>query len=198
MSSAQVRNLKIFCSTWIAPRRLAGAGERAVELHPAVARLAGDLDAREVLARRDLQVGERLVVLQVARCSCGWMSLISRASSSRASTSLSPARKSMSATSPIQSRMRGSSAAAFVEVAAGPAAEVLRLADVDHPALGVLHQVDARACRETCRTFVGRSASGKGWSPAVWRVGHANSVAGVRRRPSFLGGHRRGRPGMGV
>ncbi len=32
MSSVQVRNLKIFCSTWIAPAQAAGAGERPVEL----------------------------------------------------------------------------------------------------------------------------------------------------------------------
>src|SRR6059058_1414575 len=43
----------------------------------------------------------------------GWMSLISRASIRRASTSLSAGRKSTSTTSPIQSAIRGSSAAVF-------------------------------------------------------------------------------------
>ena len=41
------------------------------------------------------------------------MSLMSRASISSASTSLSAGRKSTSRTSPIQSRIRGSSSAAF-------------------------------------------------------------------------------------
>ena len=76
------------------------------------------------------------------------MSLISRASISRASTSLSAARKSMSATSPIQSQIRRSLGGRLLEVRAGPAAQVLRLADVDDPPLGVLHQVDAGRGRE--------------------------------------------------
>src|SRR5262249_46133405 len=43
----------------------AGAGERPVELDALAARLAGELDAGEVLADADLQIREGLVVLQL-------------------------------------------------------------------------------------------------------------------------------------
>ena len=65
MSSEQVRNWKMRCSTWMAAPQALGAGERAVELDALAPRRARELDAREVLADADLQVGERLVVLQV-------------------------------------------------------------------------------------------------------------------------------------
>ena len=42
----------------------AGAGERPIEPDAAAARLARELDAREVLADADLQIGKCLVVLQ--------------------------------------------------------------------------------------------------------------------------------------
>ena len=48
------------------PAQAAGAGERAVQLHAAGARLARDFDARKILVRRDLQVGKALVVAEVA------------------------------------------------------------------------------------------------------------------------------------
>src|SRR5436853_129148 len=64
----------------------------------------------------------------------GWMSLTSRASSSRASTSLSAGRKSMSSMSLTRSAVRGSSAAA----------------------LAVLHQVDAGRGRELLDLLAGR------------------------------------------
>src|SRR5262249_31003627 len=42
-----------------------GPGERAIQLNVAVERLAGEVDAGEALAGGDLEVGERLVVLQL-------------------------------------------------------------------------------------------------------------------------------------
>ena len=47
------------------PPQALGPRERAVELDAPVERLAGEVDPREVLAGRDLEVGERLVVLEV-------------------------------------------------------------------------------------------------------------------------------------
>ena len=66
MSSVQVRNLKIFCNTWIAPRRPARVGERPVKLRAPRFRLARETHAGKVLVRENLQVGEGLVVAQVA------------------------------------------------------------------------------------------------------------------------------------
>ena len=118
------------------------AGERAVELHAAVRRLAGDLDAREVLAGRDLQVGKRLVVLQLLvvlrldvldqpRFHQQGIDLAVALDVIDVGDLVDPRRGAVLVLGPLQ------------KVAAGPAAEVLRLADVDHPAGGVLHQVDA-------------------------------------------------------
>ena len=66
MSSEQVRNLKIRCKHLDRAAEALGPRERAVELDAAVERLAGEVDAGEVLAGGDLQVGKRLVVLEVA------------------------------------------------------------------------------------------------------------------------------------
>ena len=65
MSRLQVRNLKIFCSTCNRAAQAAGAGERAVQLRAPLVRLAGELDPRKILANENLQIGKRLVVLQV-------------------------------------------------------------------------------------------------------------------------------------
>ena len=65
MSSVQVRNLKIFCSTCIAPRKLPALANGPYSFDAAGARLARELDAGKILARGDLQVRKRLVVLQI-------------------------------------------------------------------------------------------------------------------------------------
>ena len=70
MSSVQVRNLKIFCSTCIAPRSDAGAGKRPVELRAPRLRLPRDRHAGKILAGVNLQVGKGLVVL--AGPGCTW------------------------------------------------------------------------------------------------------------------------------
>ena len=58
MSSEQVRNWKMRCKHLDGVPQRAGAGERAVELDAAAARLARELDARKVLAHANLQIGE--------------------------------------------------------------------------------------------------------------------------------------------
>ncbi len=63
MSRLQVRNLKIRCSTCTAPRSEPALAKRPVQLDSPVSRLARDLHAREILARRDHQVRKGLVVL---------------------------------------------------------------------------------------------------------------------------------------
>ncbi len=60
-----MRNLKIFCSTWICAAQAAGAGEWSVQLRAPLVRLAGEFDARKILADVDFQVGKRFVVFQI-------------------------------------------------------------------------------------------------------------------------------------
>ena len=57
------------------------------------------------------------------------------------------------------------------EVAARPRAEVLRLADVNHPAGGVFHQIDAGRLREGANLLGGQRVVG-GWR----RFGHLVSA----------------------
>ena len=65
MSRLQVRNLKIRCRTCTAPRSAPALAKGPNSRTPWSARRAGDFDAGEILARRDHQVGKRLVVLQL-------------------------------------------------------------------------------------------------------------------------------------
>ena len=76
------------------------------------------------------------------------MSLISRASISRASTSLSRGEEVDVGDLADQVGRAAVVGGRLEEVAAGPGPQVLGLADVDHPAGGVLHQVDAGRVRK--------------------------------------------------
>ena len=97
----------------------------------------------KVLAGGDLEVGERLVVLEVVVVL--GLDVLDQPGFHQQGVDLAVGGQEVDVghlADPVADPAvlgRG-----LVEVRAGPAAEVLRLADVDHPPLGVLHQVDAR------------------------------------------------------
>ena len=133
------------------PPQIADVGERAEEQRPLLLRLAGDVDAREILADRDLQVRERLVVHQVrvvertdvldqpglfehrVDFALGFevidvIDLVDHLDDVRAAG--------------------GFQVAAGLEVAGDAGAQALGLADVEHDVVGVLHEVQTRTRRE--------------------------------------------------
>src|SRR5262249_5963960 len=125
----------------------AGAGERAVEANALATRLSGDLDPRELLAGPYLEVGERLVVLEIfvePRSQVLDHPRLGKQGGDRVS------RLDIVdvADEPNPVADAGVGRGLLVEVRRRPAAEVLRLPNVDDHAGGVLHQVDAGCERE--------------------------------------------------
>ena len=121
----------------------AGAGERAVELHAAGARLAGDLDAREIFVRGDLQIGKGFVVAEVAvelR-----LDVLDQPGFHQQRVDFALGFDEVDVVR-FADELEGALIAGGggQEVAAGAGAQVVRLADVEHAAGLVLKQVDAR------------------------------------------------------
>ena len=137
-----MRNLKIRCRTWIAPRRAPALANGPKSFTPRSRGCAGDFDARKILARRDLQVRKRLVVFQllvVLR-----LNVLDQPRFHQQGIDFAVAVDEVDVgdfLDPVGGAALGHRP--FEEVAAGPAAQVLGLADVDHPAGGILHQIDA-------------------------------------------------------
>ena len=130
--------------------RLVDARRRGVrpEVAAAVGRqLAGPLDPREVVAQGDLDVRVALVVLEpdVEPRLVALDEVAPRGGAPRETESVSV--YSTSATRSMTLRIRWTLAAdrLLLPVAPDPAAQVLGLADVEHDAPGVLHEVDAGA-----------------------------------------------------
>ena len=137
------------------PAQALGPRERAVELDAAVERLAGEVDAGEVLAGGDLQVGEGLVVLEVAVVL--GLDVLDQPGLHQQGVDLAVGGQELDVGHLVDPVADAAVAGGgLVEVRAGAAAQVLRLADVDHPPLGVLHQVEARRGGELL-DFLGRS-----------------------------------------
>ena len=157
-----------------------GPRERAVELDAAVERLAGEVDAGEVLAGGDLQVGEGLVVLEVAVVLR--LDVLDEPGFDQQGVDLAVGREEVDVGDLVDPVADAAiSGCPLVEIRAGPAAQVLRLADVDHPSLGVLHQVEARGRRELLDLLGRRDGCGR-------RFGHADfrpCPCGARDRPSL-------------
>ena len=112
MSRLHVRNLKIFCSTWIAPRRLPALANGPYSFVP---RSCGSRvnSTRGKSSRTKISRYGNVLSSFRSWLNFGCTSLISRASTNSASTSLSASRKSMSAISRTRSAVRRSSAAAL-------------------------------------------------------------------------------------
>ena len=120
-----------------------GPRERAVELDAAVERLAGEVDAGEVLAGRDLQVGEGLVVLEVAVVL--GLDVLDQPGFHQQGVDLAVGGEELDVGDLVDPVADAAVVGGpLVEVRTGPAPQVLGLADVDDPPLGVLHQVEAR------------------------------------------------------
>ena len=143
MSSEQVRNLNTFCSACTAPRRLPALANGPYSFAPLRPRLASDLDTRKVLVRRDLQVGKTLVVAEVA-VELG-LDVLDQPRFHQEGVDFALGFDEVDVVR-LAHELRGSLVVGRrrQEVAAGAGAQVLRLADVDHPAGLVLKQVDAR------------------------------------------------------
>ena len=153
------------------PAQALGPRERAIELDAAVERLAGEVDAGKVLAGRDLQVGKRLVVLEVAVVL--GLNVLDQPRLHEQGVDLAVGGQEVDVgdlADPVADPAVGRGR--LVEVRAGPAAQVLRLADVDDPPLGVLHQVEARRGGKLL-DLLGRRDGRR------WRVRHA-SLAGFQ------------------
>ena len=136
-----------------------GVRERPVKPHAFSPRRASDLDPRELFARPDLQVREGLVVLEA---------LVELRSQVLDHAGLDEHRGDLVfgldvvdlddepdpvADAQIVGRV-------LVPIAGGPAAEVLGLADVHDPALGILHEVDAGAGGKGPGFFRGKERRG--------------------------------------
>ena len=124
-----------------------GAGEGAIELHAAAARRARELDARKLLANADLQVRERLAVLEIdveAR-----LNVLDEAGFHQESVDLGVGGQKVDVGDLLDHVGRTLVLLGRPgEVMPGAVTQVLGLADVDDPALGILHQVDAGRRRE--------------------------------------------------
>ena len=114
---------------------------------PGRLRLASHFDARKILPRRDHQVGKRLVVLQILvvlgldvldqpRFHQQRVDFAFAFDVINVAISLNPSRRPLVLGCGLQ------------EIAAGPAAQILGLADVDHATGSVLHQIDAGRLRK--------------------------------------------------
>ena len=129
------------------PSEALGAGEGAVELDASVERLAGEVHSWKIFARGDLEVGERLVVLEaliVLR-----LDVLDESGFHQEGVHLAVGGEKIDVhhladpvgDSPVP-------LGSFLKIGARAGAQVFRLADVDDPPLGVLHQVQARRRRE--------------------------------------------------
>ena len=120
-----------------------GTRERAVELHPFAPRRACELDPGEILVGRDLQIRKRLVVLEIAVES--GLNVLDEPAFEEEGVDLAFGLEEVDVAN--LAHEVGSAAillGRLEEVAAGPGAEVLRLAHVDHAAGRILHQVHTR------------------------------------------------------
>ena len=122
-------------------------GKRPVELGSARLRLARDSDARKILVREDFEVRKRLVVAQVAielR-----QDVLDETGFHQQGVDFAIGVDVVDVAD-FQHELGGARVFGrrLEEIAARPCAEALRLADVDHPAGGVFHQIDAGRLRE--------------------------------------------------
>ena len=116
------------------PAQALGPRERAVQLDAPVERLTGEVDAGKVFARRDLQVGKRLVVLEVAVVL--GLNVLDQARFHQECVDLAVGGQELDVgdlADPVADP--AVAAGGLVKVRAGAAAQVLGLADVDHPPL---------------------------------------------------------------
>ena len=126
----------------MAPRSDLGPRKRAVQLHAAIERLAGEIHSREILSRGDLQVGERLVVLEHAVVL--GLNVLDQPRLRQEGVDLAVGGQELDVGNVADPVANPAVAGGrLVKVRAGPAAQILGLTDVDHPSLGVLHQVKA-------------------------------------------------------
>src|SRR5208337_679817 len=125
------------------PAQALGPGKWAVELDARVLGFAGEVDPRKILAGGDLEIGEALVVFEVVVVLR--LDVLDQPSFHQEGINLAVRLQMVDighlldpvADSPVLDR-------GFMEIGAGPRAEVLGLADVDDSPLGVLHEVQAR------------------------------------------------------
>ena len=150
-----------------------GTRERAVELHSFAPRRACEFDPRKILVGRDLQIRERLVVLEIAVES--GLNVLDEPAFEEEGIDLALGLEEVDVAN--LAHEVGSAAillGRLEEVAAGPRAEVFRLAHVDHAAGCILHEIHAR---------------GRGKRPDL--LGGERAVAGRRGRVG-IGGRRFG------
>ena len=123
------------------------AGERPVKFHPLLARLAGDVHAGELFVGRDHQVGEGLVVEQpgvVAR-----LDVLDEPVFGQQRLDFALGLQDVEVDDVLdKARFLVLELHPTLKVAANAVAQRGRLADVDDPALVVLHQVDAGGFRQ--------------------------------------------------
>ncbi|MBI3412128.1 MAG: HigA family addiction module antidote protein [Planctomycetes bacterium] len=119
-----------------------GAGERAIQFDAAPPRVARELDARIILAHANLQIREGLVVAQPDVEA--WLNVFDESGFHQQGVDLGVRfdiidvgdhLHQVACTLVLRGRLG--------EIMAGPVAQILRFADIEHPALLVLHQVDA-------------------------------------------------------
>src|SRR5262249_37162160 len=125
----------------------ASTGEGAIELDAAAAWHASEFDTRKVLAHSNLKIRKRLVVLQLdieAR-----LHVLDEPGFHEQGIHLAVGLDEIDVGDDLDqvagARILGGR---FREVVGGAIAEVLRLADVNDPALVILHQIDAGRGRE--------------------------------------------------
>jgi hypothetical protein len=125
----------------------AGVGERAEEADAFVARGAGDFDEGEIVAGGDLQVGKGFVVFELFVVF--GLDVFDQPGFHEEGINFAVAEDEVGVgnfVDPISGAIFG--LGGFEEVAAGPAAKGFGLADVNHAAGGVFHQVDAGGAGE--------------------------------------------------
>ena len=132
-----------------------GARERAVQLDPTPPGGAREFDAWEVLADADLQVGERLVVLQLDVEA--WLDVLDQAGFQEQGIDLAVGGHEINVGDELD-EVGGAHVVSrgLAEVMAGAVTQVLRLADVEHAALAVFHDVDAGGGGELLDLVAGR------------------------------------------
>ena len=129
------------------PAERSGARERPVEFHPLLSRRPRELDSWKILVGRDLQVGKGLVVLEVGVEPR--LDVLDESALEQEGIDLAVCLEVVDVANLTNEIGRATILCRRLEkVAAGSCPQVLRLADVDHAARGVLHQVDARGLRE--------------------------------------------------
>ena len=150
----------------MAPRRVLARGNGSVELDAAVARLPREVHPREVFAGRDLKIREGLVVLQHAVVL--GLDVLDQPRLGQQRVDLAVGGQELDVGDlgdPVADPPVGRGR--FLKVRAGPTAQILGLPDVDHPPLGVLHQVEAGG-RGKLLHLLGRRESRR------WSVRHAS------------------------